>query len=300
MRASLLVRKCILWTAITATAVVVGASPALSAEPTPSEIFTDPQHDAKFPATSAVLHVPSHGVSINALAYVPVGAGPHPVLVICHGLPGNEKNLDLAQAVRRAGWVAVTFNYRGSWGSPGKFSFAGNPEDASAVLAYLKEPKIAASLRLDPNRIVIAGHSMGGWVTARVASSEQGLLGAILISAWDPSKPQRHDERIQMMASDMESLAGVTAQSMAAQIEAHPKDFSLMETAGGLVHTPLLVLTSDDGLAPGAEALVQAVKAAGGQQVSTVHVATDHSWSDRRIELQSQVIRWLGTLPKPH
>ncbi|MDO8912512.1 MAG: hypothetical protein Q8N10_08825 [Phenylobacterium sp.] len=32
---------------------------------------------------------------------------------------GNEKNLDLAQAVRRAGWNAVTFNYRGSWGSPG-------------------------------------------------------------------------------------------------------------------------------------------------------------------------------------
>ncbi|MFD3266336.1 hypothetical protein [Phenylobacterium ferrooxidans] len=32
---------------------------------------------------------------------------------------GNEKNLDLAQAVRRAGWNAAAFNYRGSWGSPG-------------------------------------------------------------------------------------------------------------------------------------------------------------------------------------
>jgi hypothetical protein len=37
-----------------------------------------------------------------------------------HGLPGNEEFLDLAQAVRRAGWNTVTFNYRGPWGSPGK------------------------------------------------------------------------------------------------------------------------------------------------------------------------------------
>jgi predicted alpha/beta-fold hydrolase len=60
-----------------------------------------------------VLHVPSHGVAINGLACLPAGAGPHPVFILLHGLPGNEKNLDLAQAVRRAGWIAVTFNYRG-------------------------------------------------------------------------------------------------------------------------------------------------------------------------------------------
>lgn len=293
-------QRCILWAAITAAMLVMSASPALAAEPVPAAIFTDPPHEAKFAATSAVLHVPSHGVAINSLAYIPAGAGPHPALIICHGLPGNEKNLDLAQAVRRAGWVAVTFNYRGSWGSGGNFTFAGNPQDASAVLAYLREPKTAASLRLDPNRIAIAGHSMGGWVTARVAASEQGLLGAILISAWDPSTPRSHDERVRLMASDMESLAGVTPKSMAAEIEARPKDFALIETAPGLARTPLLVLTSDDGLAPAADALVKAVRAAGGQQVSTVHVATDHGWSDRRIELQSQVIRWLGTLVSAH
>jgi predicted alpha/beta-fold hydrolase len=62
-----------------------------------------------------VLHIPSGGVEINGVAYVAAGAGPHPVLVLFHGLPGNEKNLDLAQAVRRAGWTVVTLNYRGSW-----------------------------------------------------------------------------------------------------------------------------------------------------------------------------------------
>lgn len=100
------------------------SSAAFAAE-IPSEIYTDPIPDKQFPAKMAVLHIPSHGVAINGIAYILEGPGPHPVLVICHGLPGNEKNLDLAQAVRRAGWVAVTFNYRGSWGrgQPRKLQF---------------------------------------------------------------------------------------------------------------------------------------------------------------------------------
>ena len=86
----------------------------------------------------AVLHIPTGGVRINGVAYLAAGAGAHPTLVLFHGLPGNEQNLDLAQAVRRAGWHVVTLHYRGSWGSPGSFRFAHTLEDARAVLAYLR------------------------------------------------------------------------------------------------------------------------------------------------------------------
>src|SRR5271166_2220579 len=150
---------------------------AASAQSVPPAIFTDPAADAAHPAKMTVLHIPTHGVQINGIVYQPSGAGPHPTLVICHGLPGNEKNLDLAQAVRRAGWNAVTFNYRGSWGSPGVFRFAQNLEDADAVLAFLRDPANASRLGIDPKRIAIAGHSMGGWVTAHVAAHDHALLG---------------------------------------------------------------------------------------------------------------------------
>ena len=85
----------------------------------PAAIFTDPPADAAHPAKMTVLHIPSHGVLINGIVYQPAGAGLHPTLVICHGLPGNEKNLDLAQAVRRAGWNAVTFQLSRLMGQPG-------------------------------------------------------------------------------------------------------------------------------------------------------------------------------------
>src|SRR5271168_2435977 len=191
-------------------------STRVSAEAVPAAIFTDPPADKAHPAAMTVLHVPSHGVLINGLLYSPPGAGPHPTLVICHGLPGNEKNLDLAQAVRRAGWNAVTFNYRGSWGSPGVFRFAQNIEDAEAVLAYLRDAANAKRLGVDTSRIVIAGHSMGGWVTVNVAAHDHRLIGAILISAADMAKLSElpRDKTVALMADDMEALAGVTAESM--------------------------------------------------------------------------------------
>jgi pimeloyl-ACP methyl ester carboxylesterase len=280
--------------AILATAL---ASVAARATPAVPAIYTDPIPNPKFPARTAVLHVPTHGVAINGLAYVPAGPGPHPVLVLCHGLPGNEKNLDLAQAVRRAGWIAVTFNYRGSWGSPGSFSFLGNLEDAAAVLAYLRDPRNTAALGLDPKRIVIAGHSMGGWVAAKTGARDPELHAVVLISAWDPSRPMTHERAVAFMANDMESLAGVTAESMAAERETHLHDMQLIDTADGLKSKPLLVLSADDGLASGTDALVAAIHGAGGRMVKAEHVATDHVWSDRRIELESRVIGWLQSLP---
>ena len=57
---------------------------------------TDAPRDAAYPARFEVLHIPSAGVAINGVAYVASGRATHPTLVICHGWPGNEKNLDLA------------------------------------------------------------------------------------------------------------------------------------------------------------------------------------------------------------
>lgn len=285
---------------IAAASCVMGvlAAPTMAlAQTVPPAIFTDPPADAAHPARMIVLHIPTHGLLINGLVYQPSGAGPHPTLVICHGLPGNEKNLDLAQAVRRAGWNAVTFNYRGSWGSPGSFRFAQNLEDADAVLAYLRDPGTAARLAIDTRRIAIAGHSMGGWVVAHTAAHDRGLIGAILISAADMGRLSDDPKKlVAEMADDMESLSGVTAQSMADELQANGKAFRLENAATGLGPIPLLVLSSDDGLAPQTDALVRAVQASGGSKVTAIHVATDHGWSDHRIALQSTILTWLAGL----
>jgi pimeloyl-ACP methyl ester carboxylesterase len=269
-----------------------------SAQSVPPAIFTDPPADSAHPAAMTVLHIPSHGLLINGLVYSPPGAGPRPTLVICHGLPGNEKNLDLAQAVRRAGWNAVTFNYRGSWGSPGPFRFAQNLEDADAVLSFLRNPANALKLGVDPTRIAIAGHSMGGWVVAHTAAHDHVLIGAILISMADMGLVGKrpHAQAVAQMADDMETLSDVTAESMVAELTAHAKEFVVAGTADGLARIPVLALTANDHLASQTDALVAAIKAKGGKKITAMHVDTDHSWSDHRIALESTVITWLTGL----
>jgi hypothetical protein len=66
--------------------------------------------------------------------------------------------------------------------------------------------------------------------------------------------------------------------------------------APGLAHKPLLVLSADDGLAAGTDALVGDVRRRGARSVTAVHVATDHTWDDARIRLEAEVLTWLRGL----
>lgn len=287
-----------------ALAVALGlfaASPA-GAQAIPQAVVADPAPDAKHPARMEVIHVPSGGVKINGVVYVASGPGPHPTLVLFHGLPGNEKNLDLAQAVRRAGWNAVTINYRGSWGSPGAFSFAQNLGDADAVLAFIRDPANAKRLNIDPGRIAIGGHSMGGWVAAETLSHDPALLGGVIISpgdigAFGLSGRKNPAAIVAFMEDNREALAGVTAQSMADEVIANADAWSFATLAPRLAHKRLLVLYSDDFVAASDIALIAGIRAAGGDLLQSGHEPTDHSWSDHRIALEARVITWLQGLP---
>jgi pimeloyl-ACP methyl ester carboxylesterase len=285
------------WMLAACAALAIGSAATAQPRP-PAAIYADPPADKAHPARSEVLHIPSGGVQINGLAYLAAGPGAHPTVILLHGLPGNEKNLDLAQALRRGGWNVVTFNYRGSWGSPGTFSFQGNLDDAKAVLAYLRAPENAQRLQIEPKRLVMMGHSMGGWVTSQVAAADPDLAGAALISAADmgSSAGAPQAQRIAIATDNMEALAGVTAETMADQMAALGP-FSFAAAAPGLAKKPLLVLTSDDGLAPPAEKLVMDVKQRGGR-VAIVHAATDHSWNTARIRLETEILNWLASQPQ--
>ncbi|MDF8334112.1 alpha/beta hydrolase family protein [Novosphingobium cyanobacteriorum] len=278
--------------------LMLGAGGQAQAADLPPAIYTDPPADAAHPARMEVLHILSGGVAINGVAYLAAGAGPHPTVVVCHGLPGNEKNLDLAQALRRQGWNAITFNYRGSWGSPGQFRFGQNPQDARAALAFLRDPANATRLGVDTARMAMVGHSMGGWVTAMAGSEEPALRGLVMISAADfgmiGTMPDA--DRIKLMDENRETLAVAGPGEMAAEVAAHAATWDYVTRAEALKQTPLLVLTSDDGLATHGDVLVAAVRKAGGDKVQAAHVATDHSWSDRRIELEARVIHFLEPL----
>lgn len=85
-------------------------------------------------------------------------------VLLLQGLPGYESNVDLAQSIRRAGWNVLLFHYRGTWGTAGTFSQSSAIEDTAEAVRFLRDPAIAAKYRSDPKRLVVVGHSMGGFL----------------------------------------------------------------------------------------------------------------------------------------
>lgn len=275
----------------------------------PSALIQDPPADKAYPATMESFQIPSHDGKFNALMYVAAGSGPHPTLVLLHGFPGNERNLDLAQAIRRDGWDVLWFDYRGSWGSPGAFSITHAIEDAQTALAYLRDPVNAARLRVDPAFLVLGGHSMGGMISSITGAHDPALKGVALISAANkPGRflPAMHDGHpdpdVAPLAHHLEvmgmyPLAGCTSESLARELTAHAVEWNLSAQATGLAAHPLLAISSDDGLGPATDDLITKIHAIeASAPITAVHLATDHSYNDHRIALEATFLNWLGTL----
>jgi uncharacterized protein len=294
------------WTRFFAVALLLASGFAAFAQQLPAALTADPPVDKAHPAAMESFQIPSHGQPMNAIAYLASGAGPHPVVIVLHGFPGNEKNLDIAQAIRRAGWNAIFFNYRGSWGTPGVFSFANAIEDTQAAITWLREPANAAKLHIDSKRIVLVGHSMGGFMAAYAGSHDPAILGMALLSAanfhdWaggDLKPEQEAANRVRLVKSiadnDILPLAGCTAESLADEMLSHRNPWNFVDYAAMFGTRPLLLITSDDGLASGADHLAAAVRQSGNTHVTEQHFATDHSYSGQRIALQEAVLNWLA------
>lgn len=267
----------------------------------PAAVIQDVPRNRAHPAAMKAVPVPSGGTALNAVLYVAPGATPHPTVLLLHGFPGNEQNLDLAQAMRRAGWNVLTLHYRGSWGTPGSFSFRHVLEDADAALAWLRSSAGQAA-GVDPSHIVVIGHSMGGMATAYEAGHDNRIIGAGLISAAGMNLfvgPRA--EMIKALgdeygAGTMHTLAGTSPEALYDEVKADPTPFTLNTYAAGAASKPVLVITSDDGLRPLDDGFVAAVTASGGSP-RQAHLTTDHSYSDMRIALETIVIDWLATLP---
>jgi STE24 endopeptidase len=268
------------------------------------EAMRDPKAvDEEFPAALVEsLEISSQGRRLNGILYLAAGRGPHPTAVLLHGLPGNERNLDLAHALRRAGWNVAFVHYRGAWGSEGEFSFAGNVEDAGAIVGWLRGEDARERYRVDPDRIVLVGHSMGGGTALVAAATVPEVRAAVSIAGADLGVVAGLEgESRDRMAARLESLLPLTVPSGRALLDetaAAAADLRLPSHAEALAKKPLLFVTGsrdqvvDAGVhqAP----LVEALREAGAADVTEVVIdGADHAFSDRRVALTETVVTWL-------
>ena len=134
-----------------------------------------PERNAANPPQLAEISIGSLNERINSLLYVASGERPTPTVILLHGIPGNERNLDVAQAVRRAGANVLFLTYRGTWGNGGLFSRANALADIATALRYMRSVEVVTRYHVDVTRLALVGHSFGGWVALMGAAADPAV-----------------------------------------------------------------------------------------------------------------------------
>ncbi|MEV5708113.1 alpha/beta fold hydrolase [Actinoallomurus sp. NPDC052274] len=262
----------------------------------PDFLMTDPAPDLTPAATTPAVAFQSAGETLLGVLHVPAGPGPHPVVVLCHGFPGYERNFDLAQALRRAGYASLVFHYRGSWGIGGSWSWTHVLEDAARVTTAVREPDFAAAHRLDPERLAVVGHSVGGFTALMTAAADPSIAVVASVAGFDFGRaaadcradPARRSRYLELFG-DVAPLRGTGAEALLAEMEEAGDSWSLAGLAPRLTdRAVLLVGTGRDDVTPAPfhhDPVVSAYRAHPVGRLEDHVFPTDHGLSDHRVRL---------------
>lgn len=264
--------------------------------------------DAEFPPTTFELDFESHGSALNGHIYVASGAGPHPTVILLHGFPGYEKNLDIAQAIRRAGFNVLFFHYRGAWGSEGDFSLTHVIEDVLAASVFARSETAVDRFRIDPEKISFIGHSMGGFAAlaagaqdksvgcvAGLSAADYGIRGDLFTDEQAKAGFAAYVDGAHLFGKG--PLKGITGEGLLTEISENQTAFSISKQAGAYTGRAVYLSAGekDTVLPPSVyhRALVDAFSKE--PQVNLTHklFASDHSYSWERIALTASVVNWL-------
>ncbi len=264
--------------------------------------------DSAFPPTLAELSFESGGSKLNGLVYVATGPGPHPTVILLHGYPGNERNLDLAQAVRRAGLNVLYFDYRGTWGSGGEFAITHALEDVAKAVERARSAAWASAYRADPDRVALVGHSLGGFLGAMTTAADERIAGFAFLAGADLGWMGRHAREDAGTYAGLESIfrQGMDAEGgpvhgdarrVASEMVSRAEAWSVPSRAAELATRPLfLVAAARDEVTPKTEhhdRVIAALRQAGAERLTEVVFDDDHVFSAHRVALATQLVDWL-------
>lgn len=228
------------------------------------------------------------GNKLVGVRYAPQnGPAKKPAFLLLHGFPGAQKNADIAWVLARRGYVCLAPHYRGSWGSHGRYSFAGVIDDTRAALRALRrDPGV------DQRRIGIMGLSMGGWAAINVAALDRGVA-AVCAMAPMAGDRQWRDARSR---DKVYGLASVLEYRSKAALWKEFKDVVLgrdpVRVIDRIAPRPLLLVHgSQDELLSCALSRALFTRARAPKRLVVIEGA-DHGFTEHRPRLCALIARW--------
>jgi uncharacterized protein len=220
------------------------ASPGASASPSPTEAplpgYVRP--DA-FHETAVV--VGTEPWALPGTLSMPAGDGPFPAVVLVAGsgpqdrdetIGPNKPLRDLAWGLASRGIAVLRFDKR-------TFAHAAETTAQLSTLTVNEEvvddavdavTLLRSTPRVDPDRVFLAGHSLGGYLAPRIAARADGLAGLVYLEAAGRPLPELILDQVQYLAS----LDGTPSPEVAAQLEAVRRQAALALSPALSVDTP--------------------------------------------------------------
>ena len=261
-------------------------------------VTTDlPRIDPDYPPRIVEVFIPSNDVSLTGFVLLANGPGPHPTVIALHGYPGNEKNLDLAQSVRRAGFNVLFFHYQGAWGSQGAYRLLNQVDDVSNAIKFLQDRQ--TNLRVDSQRLSVMGHSMGGFNALRAGHTIPDLRCVVGLAAANLGSYADRDEAARQgfktYTDTLFMLNDYDGDKALAEIQKNAAQLDVHRYGPGLANKRVLLIAGlgDRVVPPQVQRdMVKAFKPH--LAVDSRFLPGDHSFSQNRIQLQREVTSWLS------
>ena len=240
------------------------------------------------------MSIPCEGVRLLGRLYRPNDESVHPAVAVCHGYPGDNKNMDLAEELALNGVSVLIFYYMGAWGSGGEFRLTNMAPSTMAAVKYLRGLDL-----IDPDRVGLVSLSMGAVPLTKCMSLDPSLRTGVLMSPASDLKPWSQEQYLDIIVPVFlkmaeGKLAGWTEEKLRQDVKAAASKLNPLETVRK-IHAPLLVVlgTNDTVAAPPD---IRRFYVAANEPKKLVEIeGADHEFSEHRIPLQRAVIDWVSS-----
>ena len=177
-------------------------------------------------------------------------------------------------------------------------------EDTAAVVAGLRG--FAAAHRLDLRRLVLIGHSLGGFAALMTAAAEPSVVAVASVAAFDfgavaalcRADPGVRANLVEAFAGALDPLRGTSGEALVSEMEAAGDSWRLAGLAPLLADRPVLLIgTGLDTVTPYRvhhEPVVAAYQAQPVRRLQHHLFATDHALSDHRVALARTIVDFLA------
>lgn len=237
---------------------------------------------------------------------------PASALLVCHGLnvrgsQGLRIYTRLAQAACKAGFVPLTFDFRGVGRGSGTFDYGlGEQKDGRCALDYL-----ASRSEASRNSIFVVGHSLGGAVSLYALRNETRVKGLALLST-----QKNHNYNVRKFVKNTKGKLGLCAFLILSRIDnilnisklfrlevygvslrpryVREKLMKMNEwEAASKLGVPLLIVIGSSDDIVGVDEAEEIYRSAHEPKTLIVIESADHIYRGKETELITRVIEWL-------